>query len=194
MLDRPSLDLVALSLEYPDAFVRSVLGRARPDGSALGGELGGALSVLLSYLRLAPGHEPEERYTTLFDLSPVCTLHVGYHLFGDAYQRGALLAGLAAEMRRAEVPQKEGELPDFLPSLLRLVARTADAQDRARLVDLVLRPGLSRMAAALAESEAPWAGVVRALPAALAPLGAGLPEPEIAAPAPAPGEEAFADA
>lgn len=194
MLDRASLDLVALSLEYPDAFVRAVLGRARPDGAALGDDLGGALAVLLSYLRLAPEHEPEERYTALFDLSPVCTLHVGYHLFGDAYQRGALLAGLAAEIRRAEVPQKEGELPDFLPSLLRLVARTGDAADRARLVDLVLRPGLSRMAAALAESEAPWAPVVRALPAALAPLGAGLPPPELAAPAPAPGEEAFADA
>ena len=194
MLDRSALDLVALSLEYPDAFVRTVLGRARPDGTALGEELGGAVWGLLSYLRLAPEHEPEERYTTLFDLSPVCTLHVGYHLFGDAYQRGALLAGLAAEMRRAEVPQKEGELPDFLPSLLRLVARTGDAEDRARLVDLVLRPGLARMAAALAESEAPWAPVVRALPAALAKLGAGLPPPEIAAPAPAPGEEAFADA
>lgn len=194
MLDRASLDLVALSLEYPDAFVRTVLDRARPDGSALGAALGGAVAALLSYLRLAPAHEPEERYTALFDLSPVCTLHVGYHLFGDAYQRGALLAGLAAEMRRAEVPQKQGELPDFLPSLLRLVARTREAADRARLVDLVLRPGLSRMAAALAESEAPWAPVVRALPAALAPLGAGLPPPEIAAPAPAPGEEAFADA
>jgi len=194
MLDRASLDLVALSLEYPDAFVRTVLDRARPDGSALGAALGGAVAALLSYLRLAPAHEPEERYTALFDLSPVCTLHVGYHLFGDAYQRGALLAGLAAEMRRAEVPQREGELPDFLPSLLRLVARTEDAADRARLVDLVLRPGLSRMAAALAESEAPWALVVRALPAALAPLGAGLPAPEIAAPAPEPGEEASADA
>lgn len=194
MLDRASLDLVALSLEYPDAFVRTVLDRARPDGSALGDELGGAVAALLSYLRVAPAHEPEERYTALFDLSPVCTLHVGYHLFGDAYQRGALLAGLAAEMRRAEVPQKQGELPDFLPSLLRLVARTREAADRARLVDLVLRPGLSRMAAALAESEAPWAPVVRALSAALAPLGAGLPPPEIAAPAPAPGEETFADA
>lgn len=194
MLEKASLDLVALSLEYPDEFVKTVLGRARPDAEALGEELGGAHSALLAYLRAAPGHEPEERYTALFDLSPVCTLHVGYHLFGDAYQRGALLAGLAAEMRRAEVPQKEGELPDFLPSLLRLTGRTADEADRARLVDLVLLPGLSRMTAALAGSEAPWAAVVRALPAALAPLGAGLPAPEIAAPAPAPGEEAFADA
>ncbi len=194
MLERDALDLVALSLEYPDAPVRAALGRLRPDESTFGPELGGALSALLSYLRLAPEHEPEERYTALFDLSPVCTLHVGYHLFGDAYQRGALLAGLAAEMRRAEVPQKEGELPDFLPSLLRLVARTQDAADRARLVDLVLRPGLSRMAAALAESEAPWAVVVRALPAALEPLGAGLPPPELAAPAPAAEEEALLDA
>ena len=69
MLDRASLDLVALSLEYPDAFVRTVLDRARPDGSALGAALGGAVAALLSYLRLAPAHEPEERYTALFDLS-----------------------------------------------------------------------------------------------------------------------------
>ena len=35
-----------------------------------------------------------ELYTVTFDLNPVCTLDVGYHVFGESYKRGAFLAGL----------------------------------------------------------------------------------------------------
>src|SRR5450830_1452086 len=119
----------------------------------------------------APAGEAEERYTALFDLNPVCTLHAGYHLFGEDYKRGELLAGLAAELRRAEIPNWT-ELPDFFPTLLRLAARS-DAEAQATLVDYLLLPALVKMTDALKPSESPWAAVVRALSSALAPLGTG---------------------
>lgn len=178
MPDRAALDLVSLSLEYPDETVTAALAAAEPDAVSLGTALSEALDGLRAWLVSAGQHQAEESYTRLFDMSPVCTLHAGYHLFGDAYQRGALLASLAAELRLAGVPQRDGELPDFLPTLLRLAGRLPEGEERALLVDFLLLPALTRMNAALAGSPSPWAAVLAALPAALAPLGAGLEAPD----------------
>ena len=188
-MDRAALDLVSLALEYPDAAVREALASAVPPEAELGPSLGGALTRLRAWIAGTPAEEAEEAYTRLFDLSPVCTLHCGYHLFGDAYPRGALLAGLSAELRLASVPVRDGELPDFLPNLLRLAGRLPEGEGRALLVDLVVRPALARMNAALEGSAAPWAAFLAALPEAIAPLGDGIEAPDFR-PETAP-EEAF---
>jgi len=169
-MDAALLEAVAAALEYPGP------GKAERPGTAgaltcAPPALASALQALGAYLAAAPAGEAEERYTALFDLNPVCTLHAGYHLFGEDYKRGELLAGLAAELRRAEIPNGT-ELPDFFPTLLRLAARS-DAEARATLVDYLLLPALVKMADALKASESPWAAVVRALTSALAPLGTG---------------------
>ena len=125
------------------------------------------LSAWLTEIRL---EEAQERYTPLFDLSPVCTLHVGYHLFGESYERGALLSGLRAELRKHDVSAGQ-DLPDFLPVLLELLGRLS-AEDRALLVGDALAPALVKMNAALAASTDPWSALLRATPelvAALAP-------------------------
>src|SRR5450759_3107097 len=44
--------------------------------------------------------ELQELYTRTFDLSPVCALDIGYHLFGENYKRGVFLANL----RETEAP------------------------------------------------------------------------------------------
>lgn len=164
------LEAVAAALEYPALRETKRPGTAESPASA-SPALASALQALEAYLAAAPAGEAEERYTALFDLNPVCTLQAGYHLFGEDYKRGELLAGLAAELRRAGIPTGT-ELPDFLPTLLRLAARS-DADERATLVDYLLLPALVKMTDALKASESPWAAVVRALSSALAPLGTG---------------------
>lgn len=171
-----TLGHVAASLAYPgpSSALRALEAAAEmdpvePDMAAAFGRLANWLS------RALPG-AAEERYSGLFDLSPVCTLHLGYHLFGEGYQRGALLAGLTAEMRRAGVPA-EGDLPDFLPALLRLLAALPPGEDRETLVDALLLPALARMTEALKDVDSPWTEILRALPALLAPLGGGAPLP-----------------
>ncbi len=162
---KAAIEQLATCLEYPGPHTA---GQARQAAGALAsqfGELQSALWALAVYLEGDCEGEAEERYTGLFDMNPVCTLHVGYHVFGDTYQRGELLAGLAAELRRAELPT-DGELPDFLPTLLRLHGRL-DAGDARMLREAALVPGLRKMAAALAESRDPWARLVCALPEAL---------------------------
>jgi len=161
------LDEIASCLEYPDDRTASVARLAAdalaPDHAALAG----SLRSLAVYLENDGTREAEERYTALFDVNPVCTLHVGYHVFGDTYPRGEFLAGLCAELRKADVSTR-GDLPDYLPTLLRLLERIEDPEDRAHLRRLALLPAVLRMGGMLAESSDPWSGIVRALPEVLA--------------------------
>ncbi|MBK9064420.1 MAG: hypothetical protein IPL89_14690 [Acidobacteria bacterium] len=174
-----TLGHVAAALAYPGPSSAGRALEAAAEMDRVDPDMAAALGRLAGWLSQAPAGAAEERYSGLFDLSPVCTLHVGYHLFGEAYQRGALLAGLAAEMRKAGVPQ-EGDLPDCLPAVLRLLAALPPGEDRETLVDALLLPALTRMTDAVKDVDSPWADILRALPALLAPHGGGaaLPPPE----------------
>lgn len=174
-LDRNTLDLLADCLEYPrpDTAVRARQAAAAAASFRPG--LAGPLWGLAVFLERTPLGEQEERYTALFDMNPLCTLHVGYHLFGDTYPRGEFLAGLGAELRRAGV-STNGDLPDFLPTVLRLLDRLDDPEGRRALQEAALLPALGRMSAALGESKDSWSQVLRALPEALAEEG-DAPEP-----------------
>jgi len=94
----------------------------------------------------------QERYTQTFDLSPVCTLDVGYHLFGESYKRGLFLANL----RQTEAPYDlncEHQLPDYLPVLLRLLDKLGDRDLRSSLISDCLIPAIEKMRDALSKSE-----------------------------------------
>lgn len=168
-----ALDLVAKALEYPDASTADAARRAASLVCEEAPDLADALDALAAYLETASPGEAEERYTPLFDLSPVCTLHVGYHLFGETYQRGAFLAGLSGELRTRGIETRDGELADHLANVLRLLARVTEADERETLVDRALLPALQRMSVALGESSSPWTAVIRTLPCYVEPLGSG---------------------
>lgn len=170
---------VAVAFEYPDGPLQEAAVAAPEAAEPIDPDTAGALRDLLRFRGETSEEEAQEIYSRLFDLQPVCTLHLGYHLFGEAYQRGALLSGLAVEMRKAGIATR-GELPDYLPAVLELLAALPDGEDREMLVDGLLLPALTRMNEAMRESENPWARVLRSLPGFLAPLGGGhpLPPPE----------------
>jgi len=158
---------VAACLEYPGGRTAR---HARLAAHALATDhpaLSAALWSLAVYLETGAAGEAEERYTALFDVNPVCTLHVGYHVFGDTYPRGEFLAALCGELRTAGVSTR-GDLPDFLPTLLRLLERVGDAEDRRILRRLALLPAVRRMGEALGDSNDPWSDILRALPEVLA--------------------------
>ncbi|HEY7911257.1 MAG TPA: nitrate reductase molybdenum cofactor assembly chaperone [Blastocatellia bacterium] len=101
----------------------------------------------------------QEKYTQTFDLNPVCTLEVGYHLFGENYKRGLFLANL----RETESPYELGQryqLPDYLPVLLRLLNRLADQELRTALIYECLIPAVDKMVAALSESGNPYSDLM----------------------------------
>ena len=165
-IDRTLLEDIATCLEYPgitfDEKTRAARRHLGLDETPGQRHMARALSGLARHLTEQGQAACEEQYTRLFDLSPVCTQHLGYHLYGDAYERGALLAALMPEIARAGV-RLDGELPDFLPVLLRLLARLPDEEDATLLVVHLIAPGLAKMASAVESTTDPWSAVLRAL-------------------------------
>jgi nitrate reductase delta subunit len=62
----------------------------------------------------------QELFTRTFDLNPVCSLEIGWHLFGENYDRGALLVKMRQELRRYGLVES-AELPDHLTHVLSLL-------------------------------------------------------------------------
>jgi nitrate reductase molybdenum cofactor assembly chaperone NarJ/NarW len=108
----------------------------------------------------------QELYTRTFDLNPVCSLEIGYHLFGENYKRGEFLANL----RETEAPFDLGQqrqLPDYLPVLLRLLTRLERGELRDSLIADCMIPGIDKMIEALAQASNPYAELVKAVCSAL---------------------------
>jgi nitrate reductase molybdenum cofactor assembly chaperone len=104
----------------------------------------------------------QELYTRTFDLSPVCALDIGYHLFGENYKRGVFLANL----RETEAPfdlGQERQLPDYLPVLLRLLTKLDDEELRSALIVDCMIPALEKMLKTLSEGDNPYRHLIAAV-------------------------------
>ena len=96
----------------------------------------------------------QEAYVSAFDFDPACSLEVGWHLYGDRPERAAFMVMLRERLAEAGVPE-EGHLPDYLPTLLRLVGRQ-DAQLGAGLAQMIA-PAAARVLARLRAQNSPFA-------------------------------------
>jgi nitrate reductase delta subunit len=114
------------------------------------------LARALEYPRDAP-LPIQEQYAEAFDFDPSCSLDVGWHLFGDAVERGTLLARLRDDLARAGVPEN-GELPDHLATLLRLLAR--EDEPSARRHAALMIPAVARVAERLRERGSPFSDIL----------------------------------
>jgi nitrate reductase molybdenum cofactor assembly chaperone len=166
-------DLAAL-LSYPTEDVVAIERRA----TAMAEALPAVEAELTGFAAHAASSDPrdlEELYTRTFDLQAVCSLDVGYHLFGETYKRGPFLVKMQAALRSHGI-DPGCELPDHLPSLLRLVARLDESEDPRGLAEEALLPAIDAMLEALGES--PYAALLRAAARLLVDdLGATRPAP-----------------
>jgi nitrate reductase molybdenum cofactor assembly chaperone len=117
----------------------------------------------------------QELYTQAFDLNPICSLELGWQLFGENYSRGEFLVEMRQTLRRLNVPEST-ELPDHithvLPALGRMPAKEAD-----RFASKFLLPALEKMLQGLRGKNCPYEDVLEAIRAVvLSPYGAALEE------------------
>jgi nitrate reductase assembly molybdenum cofactor insertion protein NarJ len=94
--------------------------------------------------------EVQEIFTRSFDVQSITTLGVGYVMFGDDYKRGEVLVNLVRELRAVGIDCGT-ELPDHLPTVLRLIARWEDRELAAEFVQEILHPALEMMIAEFGE-------------------------------------------
>jgi nitrate reductase delta subunit len=158
------LDALAALVGYPDGAlgsrVRACLGEAAAISPAAADELARFAEAIA-----APSlGELQEQYTATFDLDPACALDVGWHLFGERHERGAFMAALREDLRRAGVPES-AELPDHLTHVLAVLGR--DEPARAAALAALVTPAIERVHGALAARGNPYVHVLAAVRAAL---------------------------
>lgn len=103
----------------------------------------------------------QELFTVTFDLNPVCSLELGWHLFGENYDRGLLLVRMRELLRQYRLAET-GELPDHLGYALRLIARM-DAEARHDFAAAIVLPALGKMLDSFREKHNPYEAVLRAI-------------------------------
>ena len=153
--------VLAEVLDYP---TRQLAARVKESLSLLPAGAAGPAELLddfLDHCRRASDAALEELYTATFDLQPRCSLHVGYHLFGEDWRRNELLAELARHYR-AHGFAAGRELPDHLCVMLRYLAHSEPHSEEAEAMVECLVPALERMAAQL-ERQNPYGAVLGSL-------------------------------
>lgn len=103
----------------------------------------------------------EELYTRTFDINPVCSLEIGWQLFGEEYHRGALLVRLRGELRRHGI-EESTELPDHLMHVLSLLDRM-DAAEASSFAHCCVIPAVDKMLAAFADQDNPYGNLLLAV-------------------------------
>lgn len=168
-------DLLGALLSYPERGYHAVAEECRAALAEAHPTVAPRLETFAAATAPMSIEELQELFTRTFDLSPVCSLEIGWHLFGENYDRGALLVKMRQELRRYGISESV-ELPDHLSHCLALLGRMEPgrAQDFARSCVL---PALEKMAAAfhgkaegkgtipaaaLTPAETPYAAVIDA--------------------------------
>lgn len=108
----------------------------------------------------------QELFVQTFDLNPVCALEVGWHLFGDTYDRGAFLVKMREELQRHSVTESS-EVPDHLTHVLALLGRM-EPEEADALATIAVLPAMEKMLAGLEGKKSPYENVLKAIRCVLA--------------------------
>jgi nitrate reductase assembly molybdenum cofactor insertion protein NarJ len=152
-------DLLARLLDYPEvegypeklsSFIEML-----EDGYA---DAAATLRPLHDRVQGMSNAEIQEMYTRTFDINPVCTLEIGWHIYGEDYARGALLVKLREQLRLVNVTES-CELPDHLTHVLMLLGRI-DGEKADDLAARYVLPGLDKMLEGMAGDEQPYRALI----------------------------------
>jgi nitrate reductase assembly molybdenum cofactor insertion protein NarJ len=105
----------------------------------------------------------QELYVQTFEFNPACTLELGWHLFGENYERGEFLVRMREQLRRYGIPEST-ELPDHLTHLLLLIGRLEQVE-AAELAGQFLLPALTKIHDAIKDN--PYKSLIAAIQAKL---------------------------
>ena len=157
-MKRAMYEALATALSYPaegySAAVRTLPGSLPLDCATQAGEFAAAVEAL-------PLETQQELFTQTFDLNPLCSLELGWHLFGENYERGLLLVRMREQLRSAGISE-DGELPDHLTYALRLLPRMEQVQ-AADFIGAIVMPALTKMIRAMRGKRNPYEKLLHCL-------------------------------
>lgn len=103
--------------------------------------------------------ELEELYTQTFDINPVSSLEIGWHLFGETYERGTFLVKMRETLRELAV-EESSELPDHITHVLLAISRM-ESEERSEFSEMFLVPALNKIIAAFEGKDNPYENLLK---------------------------------
>lgn len=159
--DNALFDAMARLLAYPDGATLSTAESAAALARSVHEPTARLLDLFRDETVNTSREDLEETYNRTFDINPVACMEVGWHIYGDTYDRGGFLVEMRGLLRDAGVAEST-ELPDHLTHVLALLGRLP--LDRIRpLVRLRTLPAVDKMIAALDTSDSPYRHLIRAV-------------------------------
>lgn len=147
-------ELLGALFAYPTADYVAMLNRCMLVLDNTEGDAGRILRPLRERVEDMTPAEVEEMYTRTFDINPVCTLEVGWHVYGEDYARGAFLVKMRQMLREHDLPESS-ELPDHLTHVVVLLGRL-QGEEADHLVARYVLPALQKMLDGMKEGEQPY--------------------------------------
>lgn len=154
-------ELLAAVLRYPDAGYLARVQRCAFLLEQTDAQAARRMRDFAAHIAPMTLEDAQELFTRTFDLNPVCTLELGWHLFGEQYERGSLLVKMREELRRYGI-RESSELPDHLVHALQLLARMEEERAEEFATAIVL-PALFKMLPNFQGQDCPFANVMDAV-------------------------------
>jgi nitrate reductase molybdenum cofactor assembly chaperone len=168
-------DSLAKLLAYPDEEFRESLQHCRAALAEKDREAVAFLERFTGTVENLTIEDLQELYTQAFDLNPICSLELGWQLFGENYSRGAFLVEMRQMLRRLDVPEST-ELPDHITHVLLAFGRMP-AKEANRFASRFLLPAIEKMLQGLRGKNCPYEEILEAIRAlVLSPYGVALEE------------------
>jgi len=114
-----------------------------------------ALSKLIDFINTSSVEEIQDLYTKTFDLSPDSPPYLGFHLHGESYRRGTMMAKLRTLFQRHGVPEC-GELPDHIAPITRLLAIAPSDPDMVEMIREEVYPGMEKLLSGMSDRANPY--------------------------------------
>lgn len=152
---------LSVLLQYPDAATLKVIPRVRDLASALDVESQRELTAFTDWVESVSLLQAQSHYVDLFDRKRRACLYLSYYLNGDTRRRGMALVRFKELYREYGWEAENGELPDFLPTLLQFAA-VGDDQVATDVLE-AHRAGIVVLQQALTDAKSPYAHLVNAL-------------------------------
>ena len=159
---RVTWQAVSLLLDYPaEGTLETRLNAVEAELATLPAEVAVLLEEFIAQARRRGERAMAEHYVEVFDRRRRCCLYLTYYTVGDTRHRGAALLAFKQALAGAGYEMTSGELPDYLPVVLELSARSDD--EIARVLLASHREGIEVLRSALVDVGSPYAGLVEAV-------------------------------
>ena len=152
----------SLLLDYPaEGTLETRLNAVEAELAGLPPEVAVLLEEFIGQARRRGERAMAEHYVEVFDRRRRCCLYLTYYTVGDTRHRGAALLAFKQALAAAGYEMAADELPDYLPVVLELSARSGD--EIAQTLLSSHREGIEVLRSALVDAGSPYARLVEAI-------------------------------